>query len=218
MCRVDFWTRRISSTCASGNAYVESASRTTSVSPASLTRRRSHTVVPLLRVTCHRSCATPGRAATRPSHRTIPALMRASPRPFRYSALPCRACASAPSHVCGCARCRACRGRSCHACCGDRLCPWVQSPSRLSVISSGRIVPDAVPYRGLLAGEVVGAIGVRLGLHDPVVGHRAGCGGWWRLEAARPLHDRADEVAHHVGLRFTGPLEHLDRVIPAFHQ
>src|SRR5881397_3547187 len=32
MCRVDFWTRRISSTCASGNAYVESASRTTSVS------------------------------------------------------------------------------------------------------------------------------------------------------------------------------------------
>src|SRR2546430_3767928 len=86
---------RISSTCASGNEDVESAWRTTSVSPASPTRRRSHSVVPLLSVSCHRSCATPGRAATRPSHRTSPALMRASPRPSRCPALPCR-CSALP--------------------------------------------------------------------------------------------------------------------------
>src|SRR6267143_285286 len=34
-------------------------------------------------------------------------------------------------------------------------------------------VLDAVPHRSLLAGEVVEAVGGRLGLHDPVVGHSA---------------------------------------------
>src|SRR2546430_7201414 len=51
----------------------------------------------------------------------------------------------------------------------------------LPEVLQGQIVLDPVPNGRVLAGQVIVTVRGRLGFHDPVGGHNAGCGGWWRL-------------------------------------
>src|SRR5207244_11128841 len=51
----------------------------------------------------------------------------------------------------------------------------------LPQVLQGQIVLDPVPNGRVLAGQVIETVRGRLGLHYPVGGHNAGCGGWWRL-------------------------------------
>src|SRR2546429_1969172 len=74
----------------------------------------------------------------------------------------------------------------------------------LTQVLQGEVVLDPVPDGGLLPGEVVIAVCGWLGLHDPVAGYKAGCGGWWRLvevwgglQPPRPICDCSYELAPH---------------------
>src|SRR2546427_6689280 len=100
--------------------------RSTSVSPVSRTRRRSHMSLPSWSVTCQRSpCwAWPGIAppASRTSAAQSNALTTLLPSPAWRRPPPCASSSSWD------ACCRTCRERSCRAWCDGRLCPYRRSP------------------------------------------------------------------------------------------